>query len=121
MIWTAFARKLGKIVAFVIGYKGGLQCAIDLYNKAKAAVGSIACIFTDANSVYDVAFRRYCVPESHVIGKSQTHRIESTNSSLRDNLARLNRKSKRYSKSYEMLECTLKLFFHYKTFTTSNI
>ena len=119
MIWTAFARKLGKVVAFVIGYKGGLQCAIDLYNKSKASVGSISCIFTDANSVYDVAFKQSCVPELHMIGKSQTHRIESTNSSLRDNLARLNRKSKRYSKCYEMLACTLKLFFYYKTFKSA--
>ena len=42
--------------------------------------------------------------------------IEAVNSSIRDNLARFNRKSKRFSKSYEMLEHTLLLFLHYKQY-----
>lgn len=106
-------------MAFVIGYKGGIQCAMELYHRTKLAVGQISFICTDANSVYDVAFKIGNVPEPHIIGKSETSRIESTNSSLRDNLARLNRKSKRYSKSYEMLYCTIKLFCHYKQFKKS--
>jgi IS1 family transposase len=52
-------------------------------------------------------------------GKSETQLIESVNSSIRDNLSRFNRKSKRYSKSYEMLDATLMLFFHYKQFNIS--
>ena len=44
--------------------------------------------------------------------KAQTHLIESANSSLRDNLARFNRRSKRHSKSLEMLELSLVLFFN---------
>jgi hypothetical protein len=44
--------------------------------------------------------------------KAQTHLIESSNSSIRDNLARFNRKSKRYSKSLDMLVITLELFFN---------
>jgi insertion element IS1 protein InsB len=42
--------------------------------------------------------------------------IESINSSIRDNLARFNRKSKRYSKSFEALNDTLLLFFHRKQY-----
>ncbi len=48
----------------------------------------------------------------HVITKSETHLIESSNSSIRDNLARFNRKTKRYSKTEEMLRISLDLFFH---------
>ena len=44
--------------------------------------------------------------------KSQTHLIESSNSSIRDNLARFNRKTIRYSKSLEMLRISLDLLFH---------
>jgi IS1 family transposase len=44
--------------------------------------------------------------------KAQTHLIESSNSSIRDNLTRFNRKSKRFSKSLEMLTITLDLFFN---------
>ena len=44
--------------------------------------------------------------------KSETHLIESSNSSIRDNLARFNRKTKRYSKSLEMLKISLDLLLH---------
>ena len=69
-------------------------------------------ICTDANSCYRLAFQRYGVGEPHVMTKAQTHLIESANSSLRDNLARFNRRSKRHSKSLEMLELSLVLFFN---------
>jgi len=52
------------------------------------------------------------VPEPHVQTKAETHLIESSNSSIRDNLARFNRRSKRFSKSLPMLQATLDLFFH---------
>ena len=47
--------------------------------------------------------------------KRETHLIESSNSSIRDNLARFNRRTKRFSKSLFALKDTLKLFF-IKTF-----
>ena len=75
---------------------------------------AIACICTDANSCYAVAFAQEGVSEPHVVTKAQTHLIESANSSIRDNLARFNRRSKRYSKSWQMLDVTLRLFFQYQ-------
>jgi IS1 family transposase len=81
-------------------------------------VGDILHIYTDGNSCYEEEFKRYGISGLHSIekGKSQTHLIESTNSSIRDNLARFNRRSKRYSKSMELLDATLLLFFNYKNF-----
>ena len=76
-------------------------------------------ICTDANSCYDVAFKRYGIPEKHVITKAETHLIESMNSSIRDNLARFNRRTKRYSKSLAMLKITLDLFFYHKLLKTT--
>lgn len=73
---------------------------------------SIAAIFTDANSCYRLAFERHGVSEPHAQTKAQTHLVEAQNSSIRDNLARFNRRSKRHSKSLEMLEATLTLFFN---------
>ena len=73
---------------------------------------NITKICTDANSCYDVAFKRYKVKERHIITKAETHLIESSNSSIRDNLARFNRRTKRFSKSLEMLDLTLKMFFN---------
>ena len=67
-------------------------------------------IYSDANSCYDSAFKKLEIIEPHTMTKSETHLIESSNSSIRDNLARFNRKTKRYSKSLEMLKVTLDLF-----------
>jgi len=106
-------------VAHVIGTMHR-SCAFELYQKTKREVGDIKRIYTDGNYCYRQAFHEK-IPEPHVVakGKSRTHLIEATNSSIRDNLARFNRRSKRYSKSYEMLDCTLKLFFIRKSFHNS--
>ncbi len=69
-------------------------------------------IYSDANSCYNIAFKKFGITEPHVMTKSETHLIESSNSSIRDNLARFNRKTKRYSKSLEMLKISLDLFFY---------
>lgn len=111
MIWTAFSRRLGRVVAFHIGDEG-VASAMAIYRLAKQAVGSIAIIYTDANSCYRLAFQRNGVPEPHRQTKAQTHLIEASNSSIRDNLARFNRRSKRFSKSHHMLHATLDLFFN---------
>jgi len=75
-------------------------------------------IYTDGNSCYKEMFEKIGIAHLHSIerGKSQTHVIESINSSMRDNIARFNRKTKRYTKSLDMLRATLDLFFFYKSF-----
>jgi IS1 family transposase len=83
-----------------------------LYRKLKACTPHISAIFTDANSCYRIAFARHGVPEPHTQTKAETHLIEASNSSIRDNLARFNRRSKRFSKTHAMLEITLTLFFN---------
>jgi IS1 family transposase len=88
----------------------GLVFAKNIYEKAKSLVGKIEHIYTDGNSCYEKVFRS--IPEPHTITKSQTHLIESSNSSIRDNLARFNRRTKRYSKSLEMLMITMDLFIN---------
>ena len=77
----------------------------------KAQRPQIQTIYTDANSCDQVAFAQLPIQEKHEIGKANTHLIESSNSCIRDNLARFARKSKLHSKTLEMLEKTLKLFF----------
>jgi len=121
MVWTALSRGTGKIVAFIISQTSCVKTAQLLYDKAEAEVGEILFVYTDANSCYDRAFALRGLSHKHFITKSQTHFIEATNSSMRDNLARFNRKSKRYSKSLDMLASTLILFCQYKTFNTQSL
>ena len=112
-MWTAYSRQRRRVVAYHIGDQG-VASAITLYGLAKQAVGEIEAIFTDANSCYALAFERHGVREPHTQTKAQTHLIESSNASIRDMLARFNRRSKRTSKTQQMLEVTLDLFFNRK-------
>ncbi|MEO9335980.1 IS1 family transposase [Mesorhizobium sp. SB112] len=113
VVWTAYSRRQRRVVAYHIGDKG-VTSAITIYRLAKKAVGQIGAIFTDANSCYALAFQRNGVAEPHIQTKAQTHLIESSNSSIRDMLARFNRRSKRISKTYQMLDITLDMFFNRK-------
>ena len=80
------------------------------YRKVKKLRPNISHIYSDSNSCYDVAFTELKISEKHTMTKRETHLIESSNSSIRDNLARFNRKSKRFSKSFSLLDFTLQLF-----------
>jgi len=90
-----------------------------LYKQVKGLVGNIGCIYRDGNSCYESALKGNKVIDRHVISKRETHLIESSNSSIRDNLGRLNRRGKRFSKSWCMLDATLLLFFHRSMINTT--
>ena len=107
VIWTAYSRKRSKIIAFVRG--AGKKAAKRIYKRVKEITPDIEAIYTDENSCYDVVFAELGVT-NHTMTKRETHLIESSNSSIRDNLARFARKSKRFSKSWEMLYKTTNLF-----------
>ena len=97
----------------------GNKAAMALYRAVKRLRPNITYIYTDANSCYDVVFKQMKIPEPHGMTKAQTHLIESSNSSIRDNLTRFNRRSKRFSKTLEMLRITLDLFIHKTMFKVS--
>lgn len=99
------------MVAYHVGDQG-VASAMTIYSLARQAVGQIEAIFTDANSCYGLAFERHGVAEPHTQTKAQTHLIESSNASIRDMLARFNRRTKRASKTQHMLEVTLDIFFN---------
>lgn len=89
----------------------GKPAALQLLEKTRLAVGEPSePIYTDGNSCYSVAFKPLGLRVQE--GKDQTHLIESSNAQLRDNLARFNRRSKRFSKQLYMLDLTLFLFFN---------
>ena len=97
--------------------------AIELYLRTLKVVGKISQIFTDGNSCYAEGFKSIGVSYLHTAlpNKSETHMIEAVNSSIRDCLARFNRRSKRFSKTIEMLDNTLLLFFHVKIYAVNTM
>ena len=81
------------------------------------AVCNISCIYTDGNSSYRERFSDIGISALHIVapGKPESH-IRECNISIRGNLARFKRRSKRFSKTLEMLDNTLLLFFNYKKY-----
>lgn len=68
---------------------------------------------TDGHHAYDKVFKQYePYIKNHIVSKSETCLVESLNSSMRDRLARLKRKSKAYSKSIYMLTISINLWAH---------
>ena len=83
--------------------------------KDKDKIVNIDYLCTDGHHAYDVIsnhilFKDYI--KHHIISKKETCLVESFNSYLRDNLARLKRRSKAYSKNQYMLEISLNLVIH---------
>jgi insertion element IS1 protein InsB len=58
------------------------------------------------------AYSKFNFANNHHTTKSETCLVEAKNSSLRDNLARLNRQTKRYSKSIKMLGISVFLWMN---------
>jgi len=54
----------------------------------------------------------YKFTEQHIITKAETSLVESKNSLIRHYLARFNRKTKRYSKAFDMIFASLLILFH---------
>lgn len=94
------------MVAFTLGNGDKshyVRLALELEQKYKIRI-----MCTDGNPVYGY----YKIAETHVVSKSETCLVEAFNSSLRDMLARLNRRTKRFSKSLEMLHLSVQMLIH---------
>ncbi len=100
-------RNRFKTIAFKLGdgHKSNyLQLALEIEKKCK----NIEYMCSDKYKAYTY----YKIAKYHIASKSETCLVESFNSSMRDMLARLNRRTKRFSKSLEMLRLTLVMFFN---------
>jgi insertion element IS1 protein InsB len=60
---------------------------------------------------YD-AYGRFIVAKQHVVTKAETALVESKNSLLRLHLARFNRRTRRYSKAFDMIHSAVLLLFN---------
>ena len=67
----------------------------------------IKIIATDGNYSYDKVIPRHI---KHIVDKAETCLVEAKNSSLRDMLARLTRRTKRYSKCPIMLRMAVSMW-----------
>ena len=61
VVWTAYSRNQGRVISYYIGE--GVRTATNLYLQVKNIIPNIAKICTDANSCYDIAFKRFGVKD----------------------------------------------------------
>lgn len=104
-IWLSICRTTKVILGFATGCRG-VKTGKLLWNKIKDFTTTRTIFGTDDWTPY----KKFIPPNQHYIGKDETWTIEGYNGNFRDDLRRLTRKTKGYSKSQEMLDITLYLY-----------
>ena len=100
-------RNRNETIAFKVG-DGDKSNYIELAHTIEEKCSNINYLCTDGYRAYD----SYNLANKHIVSKSETCLVEAKNSSLRDMLARLNRRTKRFSKCKEMLRLALVMFYN---------
>jgi insertion element IS1 protein InsB len=106
-IWLVICRTTKLILGFVTGargYKTGKQ----LYHKIQCHTNNQTTYYTD----YWESYEKFLPLNQHIQSKAQTYTIEGYNSNFRDDLQRLTRRTKAYSKSQDMLDYSLYLYIY---------
>jgi len=104
--WLAICKVTKLILGFVTVSRGKKTCS-KFYDKISQFTDSSTVFYTDWWEAYTSS-----IPTNqHQQGKDQTYNtIEGYNSNFRDDLQRLTRRTKAYSKSQEYLEASLYLY-----------
>jgi insertion element IS1 protein InsB len=105
-IWLALARVRKRFVGFVTGSRG-----IKTGRKLWAKIKDIP-VTNYASDDWN-AYQDFIPANKHLVGKQYTNSIEGFNSNFRLFLKRLNRRTKCYSKTQEMLNICLKLYINH--------
>jgi insertion element IS1 protein InsB len=107
----AIDRSTGKTIAWVLGRRNTATFR-RLYSKLKHLKDCL--FYTDA---WD-AFAKVLPKNRHFISKKETVAIERDNSNTRHNLGRFTRRTKVVSKCEDMVDITIRLWYHLRTTKT---
>ena len=115
-LWHAIDHATGKVLAYVLAPHKD-QALVKLVNLLKPF--GIKRFFTDAWGAYE----RILEPDTHLIGKQNTQKIERKHLTLRTRIKRLARKTICFSKSIVMHDIVIGLFInrHEFCFQSSSI
>ena len=102
-IWLAICRFTKLVIGFVTGTRGK-KTGKKLYDKIKDLDTKM--YYTD----YWKPYEKFLPKEKHIQSKKETYTVEGYNASFRDDLRRLTRKTRAYSKSQDMLNLSLNLY-----------
>lgn len=99
-------RERGKIIDFQVTKSRDFSEYYKLATRIEESY-KVNHLCTDAYEVYS----KYRISKHHHQTKAETALVESKNSLIRHYLARSHRKTKRYSKAFDMIENSLMLLF----------
>ena len=102
-LWHAIDHASGKVLAYVMGDH---KDCVFVKRKALLEPFGITCFYTDDWGAYE----RHLSPESHMIGKRNTQKIERKHLTLRTRIKRLVRKTICFSKLEKMHDIVIGLF-----------
>lgn len=104
-IWIAICRVTKLIIGFFTGSRGK-KTGRQFYNQIKPFTSTQTKLYTD----YWEAYTDFIPPNQHIQSKKETYTIEGYNASFRDDLQRLNRRTRAYSKQKANLDASLYLY-----------
>lgn len=104
-LWHAIDHDSGKILAYAFGDR---KDAVFLELKDLLAPFGITRFYTDGWGAYE----RHLPPEQHVVGKTNTQKIERKHLTLRTRIKRLVRKTICFSKLEKMHDIVIGLFIN---------
>jgi insertion element IS1 protein InsB len=106
-LWYAFSPKTKRVIGYVRGRRTDETCQQLLDKLAEC---QITRFYTD----YWESYEKLIPEHRHWVGKAGTQRIERNNLTIRTRLKRWHRRTICFSKSEEMDDAVIKLFFHHR-------
>ncbi len=103
----AVDRIRDKVVGFEVNQSKDFSTYLPLADRLRSN-HSIKKSYSDYYDVYG----KYQIAEEHHVTKAETWLVESKNSLIRHYLARFNRKTKRYSKAFNMGKNSILMLFY---------
>ena len=104
-IWIAICRATKLILGFFTGSRGK-KAGRQFYNQIKSFTTSRTNWYTD----YWKAYTDFIPVNQHTQSKKETYTVEGYNASFRDDLQRLTRRTRAYSKQKTNLDASLYLY-----------
>jgi IS1 family transposase len=104
-IWLAICKVTKLILGFTTGGRGKKTGKL-FYNHISQYTNNKTIFFTD----YWEPYTSFIPSSQHYQGKDETYTVEGYNANFRDDLQRLTRRTRAYSKKQEYLEASLYLY-----------
>ena len=101
-------RDRNKVIDIIVSRQRVKSVFIRMALKLEKKGYKISIMCTDGYEGYNA----YELAKRHVVTKAETALVESKNSLLRHYLARFHRRTKRYSKAFDMILCSLLILFN---------